>query len=378
MFQTMRFLSTPDDMATEAPSAPSIQGSQSVNSSATSSVPNTDDLFKGFEDKYFGGNKDGDDEAFGQQTFGQPNEGGESIDDMEAAQQVADKESASSDAKDDGLPLYVFKDKVGDEDVELVIETKEQLNHYLKRAALTPKIYEENKQLKAEMSQYKDKASISDEFDRMHREEPLELLNLIVEDVGEDLLVEWVKGLSSNLAQSAEQREYFRKLREAEHIRSTWQRQQEAATKLEADRAAAIEEQNDRVVSDWRSSEFTKWSNKVAPEHHDVLQQMIDAQLMYASHMASQGKDVDLTELSSRVYKTANALSGSQKQINQKIGKATQASRQQATSKLQAATNQAQVGRTQSGQSAPGYKNTDHMFEDLLRKIGTGDIKVKS
>lgn len=386
MFKISNSILSPEAEGSAAPASSSSPASSSTPSTlpantAGNSIPNTDALFKDFESKLVGNsqsknqNSYEDDDAFGQEVIGQPMDA-ESIDNIE--NEVQAEETAAVE-EDDGLPLYVYKDKIGNDDIELVIENKDQLHHYLKRAAMAPKIYEENKILKSEMSKYQKKASIADEFDRMAKEEPLELLNMLIEEIGDEkLLSDWANGLRANLDQSEEQRQYFKKLREAEYIKQQWERQREAQTKLESDRKAAIEEQNVQVVSNWRSNEFSKWESKVDPAHHEVLQQIIDAQIMYASHMAAAGKDVDLHELSGRIYKAANALVGNQKQINQKIGKATQAARQQATSKLQAATTQVQSSRAQQAGKQQGYKSTDDAFKDLMNKINTGDIRLRS
>ncbi len=260
-----------------------------------------------------------------------------------------------------------------------MIEDEKQLNHYLKRAAVAPKVYEENKKLKQEIESYRDKATVADEFERMHRESPLELLNMIVEDMDESQLGEWVNGLSDVLKQTEAERAYFKKLREAEYISKQWAKQKEAEKKLETQRQQAIEEENIKVVNNWRTNEFSKWRAKVPQENHEILQQIIDDQLLYASNMAASGQDVDLTQLSSRLFKYANALIGSQKAIQNKVGKATQEARKTATNKLQAAASaQARTSRTAPNSVGTSqFKSTGEMFDFLSKKVGTGEIRLK-
>ena len=377
MFLHKFVLSPEGDVAGNTAAPSSVPTSSPVNSSDTSAVASTSDLFAGFEDKYFSG-KETDDDAFNDIDNGyNRSTDGESIDETFPENTGETEEPVEADSDKD-LPLFIFKDKINNEDVELVIEDEKQLNHYLRRAAVAPKVYEENKRLKQEMESYKDKVSVADEFERMSKEEPLELLNLIVEDMDESQLGDWVRGLSDVLQQSQEQREYFKKLREAEYIRQQWGKQKEAEKKLETQRQHAIEEENIKVVHNWRSNEFSKWKSKIPQENHDILQQIIDDQLLYASNMANSGQDVDLTQLSSRLFKYAQALIGSQKSIQQKVGKATIDARKTATNKLQAAASQARTSRNAPNSAGTSqFKSTNEMFDFLSKKIGTGEIKLK-
>ena len=350
-----------------------IATSTPVNS-PSGNISTSDDLFRGFEEKMGLKNKEHDEQAFGKDAHLNPSES-ESIEDYE--EEVA-SEVAATEESDDNLPLYVFKEKVGDEEVELNIENKAQLDHYLKRAAIAPKIFKENKQLKMDVAKYQERAKDADEFDRMVNEEPMEILNAIIEDMNEEMLTNWVKDLSQNLQQSAEQREYFKKLRQAEYVLKNQERQMQQQQQFETKRQQAIEQENIKQVQNWRNSEFQKWSSKIPTENHSVLQDMIDDTLMYASRMANEGHDVDLVTLTNRLSRYANSIIGSQKSINNKVGKATVAARQQATTKLQASTNRVNAGRNQNGAGSPAYKGTDDMFRDLLHKIGTGDVKLTS
>ena len=367
------FLQSPDESGSASSAGgSSIPTSAPVNSSAGSAVSTTDDLFRGFEDKMGLTNKEFDENAFGQDEYNEPSNS-ETIEEYE--QNLQPDKAAE---EDDGLPLYVFKETVGDREIELNIENKEQLDHYLKRAAIAPEIFKENKQLKTEVATFKERAADADEFDRMVAEEPVEILNAIIEDMNEDQLTEWVKDLSAHLQQSAEQKEYFRKLRQAEYVLRNQERQQQQQQQFEQKRMQAIEQENIKQVQNWRQNEFQKWSNKLPAETHAILSDMIDDQLAYASRLANEGQDVDLITLTNRLARYANTIAGSQKSINKKVGQATQAARQQATNKLQASTNRMQAGRQANSAGVPQYKDTDSMFDDLIRKVGTGEIRVKS
>ncbi len=367
-----KFSLSPDEAGTAAPASNSAT-STPVNSSATTSIPTTASLFADMEAKMGLTNKEPDDEAFGQQIFGQPSDS-ENIEEFE--NDVA-KEPAETPDEDDGKPLYIYEAKVGDNDVKLIVENKEQLDHYLKRAAVAPEIFKENKQLRTEIGQYKERASDADEFDRMAREDPLTLLDVIAEDLTDDQLTQFVQGLSSKLQQTQEQRAMDQKLRQAELIIRQNEMLTQREQRLQQQQAASIEAENVKQIQNWRASEFNKWADKIPKEHHAVLDDMIESTLLYASKQADAGIDVDLVSLTNRLSRFANSIVGTQKSINKKVGQATQAARQQATSKLQASTNQAQVSRN-SGASVPQYKGTDDMFSDLIRKIGSGSVRLKS
>ena len=350
-----------------------IAASTPVNS-PSGNISTSDDLFRGFEAKMGLKNKEHDEQAFGKDAHLNPSDS-ESIEDYE--DEVA-PETPAAEETDDNLPLYVFKEKVGDEEVELNIENKAQLDHYLKRAAIAPKIFKENKQLRIDIAKYQERAGDADEFDRMVTEEPMEVLNAIVEDMDQDTLNEWVGTLVENLKQDEHQREYFKKLRQAEYVLKNQERQNQQQQQFQTQRAQAIEQENIKQVENWRQNEFQKWSNKIPSENHAVLQDMIDDTLMYASRMASEGQDVDLMTLTNRLFRYTNTIIGSQRSINNKVGKATVAARQQATTKLQGSTNRMNAGRNQNSAGAPAYKDTNQMFKDLIHKIGTGDIKLTS
>jgi hypothetical protein len=363
------FLQSPDEAA-----GSDVTASAPVNSSSTTAVPTTNDLFDGFADKIGLGNKEHDENAFGQDEYNN-NEPSDSETIEEYEQNLEPEKQAETE--DDNLPLYVFKEKLGDREIELNIENKEQLDHYLKRAAIAPEIFKENKQLRTEVATYKERAADADEFDRMVAEEPVEILNAIIEDMNEEKLAEWVKDLSQNLQQSAEQKEYFRKLRQAEYVLRQQERQQQQQQQFEQKRLQAIEQENIKQVQNWRQNEFQKWSSKLPAETHAILSDMIDDQLAYASRLANEGHDVDLITLTNRLARYANTIAGSQKSINKKVGQATQAARQQATNKLQASTNRMNAGRNQNGAGSSAYKNTDDMWADLIRKVGSGEVRVK-
>jgi hypothetical protein len=362
------FLQSPDDVS----GSDGIATSAPVNSGSTAAISTSDDLFKGFEEKMGISDMEHDDSAFGSESSNTPSES----DTIESYEDSIAPEAEAPEA-DDGLPLYVFKEKFGDKDIDLVIENKDQLDHYLKRAAIAPEIFKENKQLKIDVANFKSRAEDADEFDRMVREEPMEILNAIIEDMDEEVLNEWAGTLVENLKQDAAQREYFKKLRQAEYITRNYERQQQEQQKFQQQKVAAIEQENIKQVQNWRNNEFQKWSSKIPSENHAVLQDMIDDTLSYASRMANEGHDVDLMSLTNRLSRYANTIIGSQKQINNKVGKATQAARQQATTKLQASTNRMNAGRNQNSASVPQYKNTNDMFDELIRKVGTGDIRLK-
>ena len=379
----VKFHLSPDEGSAAAPTA--APASTPINtSSGTQPIVSTADLFKGFEEKLWSNDAQGmavehDDPAWGQQTMGE--EGAEDIDANSASPELdqleAQKAEAAAKEEDDGLPLYTFKAEIGDETYEAVIENPEQLDHYLKRAMVAPKIFAENKQLRTEMKQYQEKAGIADEFDRMHKESPFELLNMIVDDLSHDELREWGGELMNHLDKTAEHQEFYKAQREAAQIKKVWAQQQEQQERLNQQRIAQIEEQNANEVRNWKKSEFNKWSAKIPKEHHDVLNDMIEGQLMYAHAKASEGVDVDLAHLTSRLYKFANTIAGTQKSIQAKVGKATQDARQQSTQKLQAATSQSRVPMAQNSAGGPQFKDTNQLFDFLSRKVGTGEIKLK-
>lgn len=391
MFSTKLFLN-PDDSSSgnaapasapssSAPSASasanSVRSGTQVNSATPTTVPSVDDLFRGMENKLMGSMPDEDD-VMGHQYSNNMNGEEESLDNPEA-NEILDQmqKGKEEEGNDDDLPLYVFKDKVGDEEIELVIENPDQLNHYLKRAAVAPKIYAENKKLQEENTKLGERAKIADEFDRMLSESPTELLNMMIEDLPEEKLIPWLQAVAAELEESQELKERRREARETAYIRQQWALQQQREQQLQQQKQAAIEQENIKQVNNWRGNEFQKWSARVPTEHHDVLKQMIDDQLLYAHRMASEGHDVDLAQLSSRLYKYVNSIVGSQKQINNKVGKATQAARQQATSKLQAATNRMTAGRQQNSEGAARFNSTDEIFDFFSRKVGTGELKAR-
>ena len=375
MFLNSSFYSSPDESAGADASSNGIAASSPVNSSSGANISSSDDLFRGFEEKMGLASSEADDSAFKDTVYGNSPSDAETIEEFEASQMT---EETTDEASDDSLPLYVFKEKVGDREVDLVIESKEQLDHYLKRAAIAPEIFKENKVLKTEVAQYKERAADADEFDRMVREEPMEILNAIIEDMDEGTLNEWAATLVENLKQDAAQREYFKKLRQAEYVLKQQERQMQQQQQFEQRRVQAIEQENIKQVQNWRNNEFQKWTAKIPSEHHSVLNDMIDDTLSFASRQADQGIDVDLVTLTNRLARYANTIIGSQKSINNKVGKATQAARQQATTKLQASTNRLNAGKNPNSAGAPQYKNTDDMFADLIRKVGTGEVRVKA
>ncbi len=100
---------------TAAPSS-SVPTSSPVNSSSTSAVPTTSDLFAGFEEKYFS-NKEADDDAFNDIDNGYNRSiDGESIDET-YPENVEGTEEVVAEDSDKDLPLFVFKDKINNEDV---------------------------------------------------------------------------------------------------------------------------------------------------------------------------------------------------------------------------------------------------------------------
>lgn len=385
MFSTSFFLNSDNassGSATQSASTPSSAPTSSgsiVNSATPTSVPSTSELFKGIEDKLMGSVQDEDESMFDNNQYHRNDVDEEDIDanDPEANALLEQIQGKQEDGDDD-LPLYVFKEKIGDEEVEMVIENPDQLNHYLKRAAIAPKIHAENKQLREENTKLTERAKIADEFDRLSVEDPAQLLNTIIEDMPEEKLIPWLQAVAAELEETQELKQRRKEARETAYIRQQWALQQQREKDLQVKQQQAIEQENVKQVNNWRGNEFNKWSAKVPSEHHDILKQMIDDQLLYAHRLASEGQDVDLNQLSSRLYKYVNTIVGSQKQINNKVGKATQAARQQATSKLQAATSKMNsTGRTQNSEGAPQFKDPSELFDYISRKVGTGELKAR-
>lgn len=380
------FLSPEGDVGSSGSAAPSNNNSSAGNSSSSSGsndyvpYPTSDDLFKGFEDKLFSNMDDPDDILGGNNE----SEETENIDDplVEANNkentEQTETETVEAD-EDDGLPLYTFQAKVDGEDVDLVIENQEDLDNYLKRAVVAPKLYKENKELRSKIDELSIRASNADEFDRMAKEEPAELLELITEDMDEEQLVQWIREKAKYLGKSQEEREAIKKQRESEFIRKTWEQQQAAKQQIEKSKVEAETQAQTRLVESWRESEFTKWAVKVPEEHHELLKDLIDQQLLYASNLAREGKDVELKALSQRLFKFATALSGSRKQIEKKIGEQTQAARQQAKSKLQTVANTARTGGQNKPKNSMDFNgDTDSLFDSLSRGIESGRVTLRA
>lgn len=363
--------------SSSAPSTGAATSTPSTNTTAPGKVNSVDELFKGIEDKYFNNDAEPDDiynSRPDNSKEGAPkvNMGNENLDDPKE-----EDSSAATSNEDDGLPLYVFKASIDGEDVEIPIENPEQLDHYLKRAAIAPKIYARNQELEKQVKGLTERAAIADEFEKMSKESPTDLLNLVIEDMDEEVLLPWLQTIASELEESQEYKQRRKEAREVAYIREQWARQQEREQQQQQQHAAMIEERNIQEITNWRSNEFNKWSAKVPQEHHKILQQMIDDQLLYASNMAAAKKDVDLTTLSGRLYQYVNSIIGSQKQISAKVGKATQAARQTATSKLQAATSKMNTGRQQQSAGGPQFKDPGELFDFLSEKAGTGELKLR-
>jgi hypothetical protein len=276
-----------------------------------------------------------------------------------------------------------YKGKVFGEDVAQEFKTQKELDSALQKSFAAQHLYTAHKNLKQQMAELEPDANFGRDVIAMAKQTPKDLLNLLRDDlIPEEVLAEWVHEefmrFSKVAKMTPEQRDYEKRLKEAERIIEERQYLEQENKKLSEQRRLAAEEAEKKEFNLWHQSEMAKWTAKVPEEYREAVNKAMRNVVSWAKVQLDSGKSLTTRELSKEleVILKPYTFAKNPAQQRREAGKATEQRRNAATSALQGVTGAAQRQAQTPQQSGP--KTAADVFDWAQKRVAQGASKLRS
>lgn len=278
---------------------------------------------------------------------------------------------------------YEFKGKVGSQEKELAFNNKQELDNWIKKGYVADVLYTKNKELQqqvADAQQYKEGHEFAQRFDKMVAENPQKVLEAIIEDMDESVLSQWLIEKAEHLSRDPKEREYERKLKEAEMIKQQMAEMRAEREQIEQQRIQSAQEADRYAVQTWGESILGKVKTSLPEEHYPIMEDVLRSSLLEGKHMQANGEVVTIKTLDKIFARRAKPLIDlikargvNQSTVNAKVGETIAGKKQDGLSRIQQATSSAQRSSKPPSEDA----NISKMFDQLIDGVSTGRYKMR-
>lgn len=278
---------------------------------------------------------------------------------------------------------YEFKGKVGSQEKELAFNNKQELDNWIKKGYVADVLYTKNKELQqqvAEAQQYKEGHEFAQRFDKMVAENPQKVLEAIIEDMDEGVLSQWLIEKAEHLSRDPKEREYERRLKEAEMIKQQMAEMRAEREQIEQQRVQSAQEADRYAVQTWGESILGKVKTSLPEEHYPIMEDVLRSSLLEGKHMQANGEVVTIKTLDKIFARRAKPLIDlikargvNQSTVNAKVGETIAGKKQDGLSRIQQATSSAQRSSKPPMEDA----NISKMFDSLIDGVSAGRYKMR-
>jgi hypothetical protein len=368
MFFKGRFLKAEGDVTSASVSAATPQFTD-----ASSVFDAAKDLFKDDDNVTDDENYDSDGDT---NTFGENGEQAElSIDDL-----TPETPKDAQPAKPQFSPIS-FKGKIFGQETAQEFKTQKELDAVISKGLAAQHLYTSHKQIKQQLAELEPDANFARDIMAMAKDSPKELLDLLKDDmIPEEVLAEWVHDQFMNFSKIAkmtpEEREYQKRLKEAERIIEERRWLEQENNKLSEQRKLAAEEAEKKEFGLWHQTEMQKWSAKVPTEYREAVSKAMRNVVSWAKVQLDAGKQVSLKELSKELdaILTPYTFAKSPSQHAKEAGKAGEQRRAAATSALQGVVGNAQ---RQAQPQQKGPQTAEDVFSWAQKRLAQGASRLR-
>jgi hypothetical protein len=388
-------VSAPVSTSAPAPSAPSSSGFQQPEGAHSAS-----EIFRQFEEQVGMSDEKGPDFKDARQwKDGDVNDllsFGEEVDPTTGKAPAREDQMPSNEDGTDGLyqdPTelddnsidYTFEGKLGDKDHKIQFKTREQLDLAIKKAIVSDRLYKDNKTLRTEMESYKQDREYARNMDDYLENRPMELMDMIMEDLPEEHVKDWLLQKAEWYGQDQEIRRQAQVQKENELLRRKLAAIEEGEARLQQQRQQTALEADKYVVQSWGSGTLSKLQSRIPEQYHGIVEKELRSTLLEARHRQQNNENVDIKMLDrifARNMKPLMDLIGAktnQSAVDREVGRAMDAKRQQNLTRVQTAASQA-MSRTQQtpNRNKELEENPAKIFDMMIQGIEQGRFKLKA
>lgn len=280
---------------------------------------------------------------------------------------------------------YTFEGELGGKDHKIQFKTKEQLNTAIKKAIISDRLYKDNKTLRTEMDSYKQDREYARSMDDYLENRPKELMDMIIEDLPEEDVKNWLLEKAEWYGQDQEVRRQSQVQKENDLLRRKLAAIEEGEARLVEQRKQTALEADKYVVQSWGSGTLSKLKTRIPDQYHGMVEKELRSTLLEARHRQQQNENVDIKMLDrifARNMRPILDLIGTktnQRVVDKEVGRVLDEKKQQNLTRVQTAASQA-MSRTQQTPSRNREleDNPAKIFDMMIQGIDQGKFRLKA
>jgi hypothetical protein len=279
---------------------------------------------------------------------------------------------------------YDFEDEIGGKQHKIQFKSKEQLNTAIKKAIVADRLYKQTKELKAEIESYTQDREFARNMDDYLENRPMELLDMVIEDLPEEDVKNWLLAKAEWYGQDQEVRRQAQIQKENELLRRKLAAIEESEQRIAESRRQAAMEADRHVVQAWGSGVLSKMKSRIPEQYHGMVEKELRSTLLEARHRQSQNENVDVKTLDKIFTRNMRPLleliqeKASKRVVDSEVGRVLNEKKQQNLARVQSAASQAMSRGNQTPRMSKELEeNPAKIFDYLIEGIDKGKYRLK-
>lgn len=280
---------------------------------------------------------------------------------------------------------YDFEDEIGGKEHKIQFKSREQLNTAIKKAVVADRLYKENKDLKANIQSYDEDRSFARNMDDYLENRPFELMDMVIEDLPEEEIKNWLIQKAEWYGQDQEVRRQARVAKENEMLRKKIEAIEQAETRAKEQRSQLALEADRHVVKSWGAGILTKMKSRIPDTYHGIVEKELRNTLIEARHLQNQNVNVDVKTLDKIFQRNMRPMldliseKTNTKVVDREVGRVLNEKKQQNLTRVQAVASQAMSSRNQMNSRQKELEdNPIKAFDYLIEGIDQGKFRMKA
>lgn len=280
---------------------------------------------------------------------------------------------------------YEFEGDVGGKNYKINFKSPEQINNAIKKAIVADQLYKKTQTLETQLQEMAPYKEFSDQMDHYLENDPKGLMDLIIEDLPEEDVKEWLIAKAEWYGQDKEVRRQAMLEKENELLRRKFQAIEEADKRLEEKRRMAAVEADKHVLQSWGSGVMSKMKARIPESYHGIIERELNNSVLEAKYLQNSGQDVNVKTLDRIFARNMRPIleliqeKSNTKTVNSQVAKIVQEKKNQNLARVQGAASQAQSRVNQTSKlRSEVEENPTKMFDLLLKGMEEGRIRMKA
>lgn len=280
---------------------------------------------------------------------------------------------------------YTFEGELGGKEHKIQFKSKEQLNTAIKKAIVSDRLYKDNKSLRTEMDSYKQDREYARSMDDYLENRPKELMDMIIEDLPEEDVKNWLLEKAEWYGQDQEVRRQAQVQKENELLRRKLAAIEEGETRLSQQRQQAALEADKYVVQSWGTGTLSKLKTRIPEQYHGMVEKELRSTLLEARHRQQNSENVDIKMLDRIFARNMRPLldligtKTNQRVVDREVGRVLDEKKQQNLTRVQTAASQAMSRSQQTpNRNKELEENPAKIFDMMIQGIEQGRFRLRS